>query len=152
MIPKASYVCLKLTQVFHPKQLVSSRTHQAKKELKAPLSPSFYHKPFQKNTGENTSFIHPKTYSFCIPCSWLEHLTRILDTEFQGTEAISWAAYHAQSQQHVVLDSDVSLKSLLPLFHHEAKSVAMICHCMNIVRSERSTYHVVVSVTVCSNS
>ena len=76
-----------------------------------------------------------KLILFCIPCSWLEHLTRILDTELQGTEAISWAAYHAQSQQHVVLDSDVSLKSLLPLFHHEAKSVAMICHCMNIVRS-----------------
>ena len=78
-IPKASYVCLKLTQVFHPKQLVSSRTHQAKKELKAPLSPSFYHKPFQKNTGENPSFIHPKTYSFFL---YSKQLVGAFDSHF----------------------------------------------------------------------
>ena len=32
-------------------------------------------------------------------------------------------------------DSDVALTSLLPLFHGQAKSVAMICHSMDIVKT-----------------
>ena len=32
-------------------------------------------------------------------------------------------------------DSDVALTSLLPLFHEQAKSVAMICHSMDVVKT-----------------
>ena len=56
-------------------------------------------------------------------------------TELQGSEAISWAAYHAQSQQEVLPDGNTALSALLPLFHDEAKSVAMIRHAMDVVRS-----------------
>ena len=52
-------------------------------------------------------------------------------------ETISWAAYHASQQQTTRSseETNVDLTSLLLLFHDEAKSVAMIRHSMNIVRT-----------------
>lgn len=52
----------------------------------------------------------------------------------QGDENISWAAYHA-SLQPPISESSVALTSLLPLFHDEAKSVAMIRHAMDVVKT-----------------
>ena len=71
----------------------------------------------------------------CIPYSWLERLRNFLCTELNGSEAISWAAYHAQSQEKALPDGITALSALLPLFHDEAKSIAMICHAMDVVRS-----------------
>ena len=48
---------------------------------------------------------------------------------------ISWAAYHASHQAAPPEDSDVALTSLLPLFHDQAKPVAMIRHSMNVVKT-----------------
>ncbi|KAG0723068.1 hypothetical protein GWK47_043326 [Chionoecetes opilio] len=49
---------------------------------------------------------------------------------------ISWAAYHASQQAaRPPEDMNVALTSLLPLFHDEAKSVAMIRHSMDIVKT-----------------
>ena len=48
---------------------------------------------------------------------------------------ISWAAYHASQQVAPPDDSEVALISMLPLFHDQAKSVAMIHHSMNIVKA-----------------
>ena len=68
--------------------------------------------------------------------SWLEHLRQVLDTNtLHGNEIISWAAYHASHQAVMLEDSDVALTSLLPLFHQQAKSVAMIRHSMDIVKT-----------------
>ena len=55
-------------------------------------------------------------------------------TELQGSEAISWAAYHAWSQQEALPDGNTAISALLPLFYDEAKSVAMIRHAMDVVR------------------
>ena len=48
---------------------------------------------------------------------------------------ISWSAYHASHQTAPPEDSDVALSSMLPLFHNQAKSVAMIHHSMDIVKT-----------------
>lgn len=58
-----------------------------------------------------------------------------LDSDtLQGDENISWAAYHA-SLQPPTSESSVALTSLLPLFHDEAKFVAMIRHAMDVVKT-----------------
>ncbi len=58
----------------------------------------------------------------------------VLDIDIlQVDETISWAAYHA-SLQPSTSDSSIALTSLLPLFHDEVKSVAMIRHSMNVVK------------------
>ena len=49
-----------------------------------------------------------KEHVIFIPCSWLEHLRHVLCTELHGSEAISWAAYHAQSQQELLPDGTLS--------------------------------------------
>jgi hypothetical protein len=51
-------------------------------------------------------------------------------------ENLSWAAYHAScNQDDEVRDCSTSLSYLLPLFYEDAKSVAMICHGMDIVKN-----------------
>lgn len=65
---------------------------------------------------------------------WLEQMKAVLDINtLEGNETISWAAYHA-SLQPSTSESGVALTSLLPLFHDEAKSVAMIRHSLNVVK------------------
>jgi len=51
-----------------------------------------------------------------------------------GEEMISWSAYHASHQAVPPTENDVALSSMLPLFHNQAKSVAMIRHSMDIVK------------------
>ena len=71
-------------------------------------------------------------------CRWLEHLNQVLDMEadiLPVDQMISWAAFHASQQVAPPEDSEVALISMLPLFHEQAKSVAMIRHSMNIVKS-----------------
>ena len=46
---------------------------------------------------------------------------------------ISWAVYHASQQ--LSPNDDVVLTSLLPLFHHQTNSVAMIRHSMDVVKA-----------------
>ena len=70
---------------------------------------------------------------------WLEHVRQTLDRDdtddLHGKEILSWAAYHAN-----LATSDISngrgaaITSLLPLFHHEALSAAMIQHSMDVVK------------------
>ena len=47
-------------------------------------------------------------------------------------DSIGWAAFHANAQQP--RDFDVTITSLLPLFPDDSKSVAMICHSMDVVQ------------------
>ena len=53
---------------------------------------------------------------------------------FEGDEKLSWATYHANSQPRDENDKQ-AISSLLPLFYDEAKSVAMICHSVDVVRA-----------------
>ena len=65
---------------------------------------------------------------------WLRNVYEILlDTEIEAPKNISWAAYHAHRYQRK--DIIVSPSALLPLFHENAHSVAMIRHSMDIIRN-----------------
>ena len=65
---------------------------------------------------------------------WLRNVHEILlDTEIEVPKNISWAAYHAHRYQRK--DIIVSPSALLPLFHGNAHSVAMIRHSMDIIRN-----------------
>ena len=57
----------------------------------------------------------------------------LLDIEIEAPKNISWAAYHAHCYQ--MKDITVSPSALLPLFHENAHSVAMIRHSVNIIRN-----------------
>ena len=57
----------------------------------------------------------------------------LLDIEIEAPKNISWTAYHAHCYQRK--DISVSPSALLPLFHENAHSVAMIRHSMNIIRN-----------------
>ena len=57
----------------------------------------------------------------------------LLDTEIEAPKNISWAAYHAHRYQRK--DIIVSPSALLPLFHENAHSIAMIRHSMDIIRN-----------------
>ena len=61
----------------------------------------------------------------------------MLDSDLLNENAnISWAAYHASQQLSLPMrNNDVALTSLLPLFHHQANSVAMIRHSMDVVKA-----------------
>ena len=71
--------------------------------------------------------------------SWLKQLKQVVDSESDSTrenESISWAACHARQQTlQSSTDINIALTSLLPLFQDEAKSVAMIRHSMDIVKT-----------------
>ena len=57
------------------------------------------------------------------------------DTPLKGDDIVSWAAYHADQQlRHPDPGSSVALRSLLPLFYDQAKSVAMIRHSMDVIK------------------
>ena len=71
--------------------------------------------------------------------SWLKQLKQVVDSESDSTredESISWAACHARQQiLQSSTDISIALTSLLPLIQDEAKSVAMILHSMDIVKT-----------------
>ena len=57
------------------------------------------------------------------------------DTPLKGDDIVSWAAYHADQQpRHPDPGSSFALRSLLPLFYDQAKSVAMIRHSMDVIK------------------
>lgn len=60
----------------------------------------------------------------------------MLDTNtLHVNEMIFWTAYDASHQAVMLEDSILALASLLPLFHEEAKSLAMIRHSMDMVKT-----------------
>ena len=68
---------------------------------------------------------------------WLEHVKDVLDNNSQNqiqNVCISWAAFHA-SRTAAVTNIPPDISCLLPLFQEEAKSIAMILHAMNTVKS-----------------
>ena len=71
--------------------------------------------------------------------SWLKELKQVVNSESDSTredKVISWAAYHARQQTlQSSTDIYIALTSLLLLFQNEAKSVAMILHSMDIVKT-----------------
>ena len=72
---------------------------------------------------------------------WLEHVKNVLEDNSQNEiqeSNLSWAAFHA-SRTVGVTDIPPDISCLLPLFQEEAKSVAMILHSMNTVKSESRT-------------
>ena len=65
---------------------------------------------------------------------WLKNVYEtLLDPEIEVPKNISWAAYHANRYQKK--DLIVSPSALLPLFHENAHSVAMIHHSMNLIKN-----------------
>ena len=53
----------------------------------------------------------------------------------QGDKVVSWSAYHVSLQPtNGVSESSLTKTSLLPLFHDQAHSIAMIRHLMNVVK------------------
>ena len=68
---------------------------------------------------------------------WLKHVKDVLDNNGQDQIQqifISWAAFHA-SRTAAVTNVPLDISCLLPPFQEEAKSVAMILHAMNTVKS-----------------
>ena len=58
------------------------------------------------------------------------------ETPLQGDETVSWAGYHASKQSiPEEYECSVTLTSLLPLFYDQAKSVAMIRHSMDVIKT-----------------
>ena len=49
-----------------------------------------------------------------------------------GDSNISWTAYHADRQP--AQDISTSITAMLPLFHEDSKSVAMIRHSMDMIK------------------
>ena len=49
-----------------------------------------------------------------------------------GDSNISWAAYHADRQP--AQDISTSITDVLPLFHEDSKSAAMIRHSMDMIK------------------
>ncbi|VDH96881.1 Hypothetical predicted protein [Mytilus galloprovincialis] len=64
---------------------------------------------------------------------WLKHVAENSSVRATVGTNISWSAYHAA----VLPDGNKlpAVSALLPLFHEQAKSVAMIRHSLNIIRS-----------------
>lgn len=64
---------------------------------------------------------------------WLDCTMQNLKEEWAPDKGfVSWAAYHANL--HPTVDRPKSLSALLPLFHDNAHSAAMIRHSMNLVK------------------
>ena len=70
---------------------------------------------------------------------WLERVKDVLDNNGQDqiqNICISWAAFHAsRTLTAAVTNIPPDIFCLLPLFQEEAKSVAMVLHAMNTVKS-----------------
>ncbi|VDI82572.1 Hypothetical predicted protein [Mytilus galloprovincialis] len=64
---------------------------------------------------------------------WLKHVAEKSSVKAKVGTNISWSAYHAV----VLPDANklLAVSSLLPLFHEQAKSVALIRHSLNIIRN-----------------
>ena len=82
-------------------------------------------------------------YFFIYLFRWLEyvhsHVTRTEQQEDEVPEqnlSLSWSVFHATVTEYPSEDSQkVDNIALLPLFREEVKSPAMICHSMNIIKT-----------------
>ena len=68
---------------------------------------------------------------------WLDEIEKAaMNTEEpRDDENVSWAAYHMSNQPFTELEHTISDTSLLTLFCDQAKSVAMICHSIGVIKS-----------------
>jgi len=46
----------------------------------------------------------------------------------------SWAAYHASQQPTLLVEPPCTITAMLPLFHEDSKSFAMIRHSMEMIK------------------
>ena len=64
---------------------------------------------------------------------WLRHVQEKVKDSFDGSLKISWSAFQVDCESEK--DMLPSLTALLPLFEEQPKSVAMICHSMNMIKA-----------------
>lgn len=69
--------------------------------------------------------------------NWLENVNGITGNQpsLGENENISWVAYHSTTDLHQNTTSPSAISALLPLFPDQAKSVAMICHAMDVIEA-----------------
>lgn len=65
---------------------------------------------------------------------WMEALLSTDGRELTEKDYVSWGAYHASCQDQNV-DRTQGISSLLPLFHENSKSPAIIKHAMDLVKN-----------------
>ncbi len=63
---------------------------------------------------------------------WLDTVEQNYLQVVDHDSSISWAAYHASQQQ--VKDFPPTITAMLPLFHDDSKSFAMIRHSMDVIK------------------
>ena len=69
---------------------------------------------------------------------WLEDVKETVAKDDQGlpqTKTISWSVHHSNRCGSEDTDTKPAISSLLPLFPDQAKSAAMICHSLNIIKA-----------------
>ena len=69
---------------------------------------------------------------------WLEDVKETVSDEREGlpqNKTISWSVYHSHQSGKEETNADSAISSLLPLFADQAKSAAMICHSLNIIKA-----------------
>jgi hypothetical protein len=66
---------------------------------------------------------------------WLENVRATIDTQqnLEEGKCISWAGYHSNLEEEKE-HTEHAISSLLPLFFDESKSIAMICHAVDMIR------------------
>ena len=69
---------------------------------------------------------------------WLEQVQKMQGTETVSDQQVTWPAFHANILPEPSWEP--SITALLPLFHEDSKSVAMMHHALNIIR--KATDHV----------
>ena len=69
---------------------------------------------------------------------WLEEVKEVVLNASQGLpqkKCISWSVYHSNQDGNEDKNPEPAISSLLPLFPDQAKSAAMICHSLNIIKA-----------------
>ncbi len=69
---------------------------------------------------------------------WLEDVKETVSNDGQGlpqNKSISWSIHHSNRCGSKETNTKPAISSLLPLFPDQAKSAAMICHFLNIIKA-----------------
>ena len=69
---------------------------------------------------------------------WLEDVKETISGDEEGlpqNKTISWSVYHSNQSGKEETNAESAISSLLPLFPDQAKSAAMICHSLNIIKA-----------------
>ncbi|CAG2188727.1 unnamed protein product [Mytilus edulis] len=64
---------------------------------------------------------------------WLETVSNSKEYDIEERTLVSWGAYHAEHEP--IKDFEPCVSALLPLFEEEAKSVAMIKHSFDVIKT-----------------